>query len=157
MRNNRLKIILGIATAVIAVVAIFFGFAGAFGEIRNYPDGRGNMFQIMFGGRGYESVPLMVVAFVFFIVAAVFALVSAFLPGKLGMFGFGLAAVLLVAGGVMIFFTPNLFLSANSEVISAESLKENPINAGAGVFGMGIAAIVGGIASLYCARLASKN
>ena len=156
MRNNRLKIILGIATAVIAVVAIMFGFASAFGDIRSYPGSRGTMFQIMFGGRNYEAVPMMIVAFVFFIVAAVFSLISAFLPGKLGVIGFGLTAILLIAGGVILFFTPNLFAAANSEVISADSLRENPITAGLGVYGMGISAIVGGLAAAYSARVALR-
>ena len=156
MRNNRLKIILGIATAVIAVVAIMFGFAAAFGDIRSYPAGRGSMFQIMFGGRGYNNVPALVVAFVFFIVAAVFAIASSFLPGKLGLIGFGLVALLLAAGGIMVFFTTNLFTSANADVISSQSLQENPITAGVGVYGMGITAIVGAVLSLYCARLSAK-
>ena len=156
MNNKRFKIILGIATTVIAIVAIMFGFASAFGDIRNYPSSRGTMFQVMFGHAGYENVPALIVAFVFLIVAAVFALISSFLPGKLGLIGFGLVALLLVAGGIMIFFTPNLFLSANADVISAESLKENPVNAGLGVYGMGIISIVGGVAAAYCARLSVK-
>ena len=153
MNNKRFKIILGIATTVIAVVAIMFGFASAFGDFRSYPASRGTMFQVMFGHQGYENVPALIVSFVFLIVAAVFALISSFLPGKLGLIGFGL---LLIAGGVIIFFTPNLFVSANAEIISAESLKENPITAGLGVYGMGIISIVGGVAAAYCARLSIK-
>ncbi len=156
MNNKRFKIILGIATTVIAVVAIMFGFASAFGDFRSYPASRGTMFQVMFGHQGYENVPALIVSFVFLIVAAVFALISSFLPGKLGLIGFGLTALLLIAGGVIIFFTPNLFVSANAEIISAESLKENPITAGLGVYGMGIISIVGGVAAAYCARLSIK-
>ena len=160
MNNKRQKIIFGIASAVIALVAIFFGFANAFSDTNGYNASRGNMFNVMFGQgttNGYNAVPVMIAGFVFFLVAVFFILVSIFLPGKLGLIGFGLSALLLVAGGIMFFFTSTAWIAANRDLpYVAESIIAYPPVNGVGVYGMGISAIVSGVLCLYCARLASK-
>ena len=148
--------ILGIAITVIAIVAIMFGFANAFADFRNADASRGSEFAIMFGQgtkTGYQSVPLLIAAFVCSIVAAVFALISAFLPGKLSMIGFGVVVVLMLFAGIVYFCTPALFLAANPTTIRSDDL---PVNAGVGPIGMGIVSIVGALGSLYCVRLTMK-
>lgn len=153
MKNKRLKLILGIVAAVIAVVAILFGFAAAFADTNGYPDSRGSLFKVMFGQgttTGYQSIPALITAFVFFIVGASFCLFGAFLPSKIGALTLGIASLLLVVGGVMVFFTSSLWASANN--VSVYS----PVN-GTGVFGMGISALVAAVIGAYAARVAWKQ
>lgn len=116
MNNRKTQIALGLVTTVLAIVSIFVLFTTAFGasDSIGYPSSFGNCFKAMFGTSAIKPVPMLIVAFILQIVAAVFALIGSLFPGKLGGIILGIAAVLLVAAGVFWIMAPTLFLNANT-------------------------------------------
>lgn len=150
MQNRKMIIFLGILTAILCVVGILVLFADAFAEINSLPASRGSVFYVMFGDEAahYASVPGLVAAFVMLCVAIFFALVGAILPGKLGMIPFALTAVLCIVSGILFALGKDLYLSANSTVVS---YKANELANGTGlVLGM-IFSFLPALLSLYCA------
>jgi len=116
MRERRLNIFFGIAIAVLAIVGIFCFFAPAFADMGGYPASRGSVFHLMFGyekAPKYNAEPLLIVAFVTMIVGALSALIGGLLPGKLGVVGFGLAAICLIFSGVVCAMGVQIFKATN--------------------------------------------
>ena len=159
MKAKHLSLILGLLVVVLAVVAIFFGFANAFADYDGLPASRGTLFQVMFGqdtDTGYAALPLIIAAFVMFIVAAVVALISAVFPFKMfKMGGFLLAALLLAVGAVFVFFTSNLWVAANAD--RSYAIQADQIKNGVGVIGMAISALAGALLSVYCFMVAKRS
>lgn len=154
MNNRKVNIIIGIISAVAAVVTIFVLFATCFGpsnSVMGYPSSFGSCFDVMFGAHGYSGVPALVTAFVLQIVAAVFLLIGAILPGKLGTFGLGIGALAIVVAGVLWFMAPNLFLSINKVNPDAEQVV-----AGVGNILTGVFCLVSGLLGAYGAYRAFK-
>ena len=124
MNNRKVNIILGLIATMIAAVSIFVLFATAFGpsDIASHPSTLGSCFDVMFGKQGFASVPMLITAFVLQIVAAVFILFGAIMPGKIGMFGYAVGAIALVVAGIFWINAPGFFSSVNSIDAVAEKV-----------------------------------
>ena len=105
----------------------------------------------MFGKQGFSAVVPLIIAFVLQIVAAVFILIGAFLPGKLGMFGLGIGAIAVVVAVILWLLAPTLFLGVNTMTAEAETVVS-----GTGNIVTAILCFVGGVLSLYGAYRAFK-
>ena len=154
MNNRKVTIIIGIVATVLAVVSIFTLFATCFGASDSpagHPSTLGSCYDVMFGKQGFNPVPALIVAFVLQIVAAVFMLVGAILPGKLGMFGLGVGALALVVCGILWLLAPTFFLSVNKISASAEIVVS-----GTGNIVTAILCFVSGVLALYGAYRAFK-
>ena len=153
MNNRKFSIIIGLLSAILVIVSILVMFATAFGASDNMgnPSSHGNCFNVAFGYQGYSAIPLLVVAFVLQCVGAFFALVGSFLPGRIGGIALGLGGLLAIVGGVLWFFSPNLFVSVNGNIPEAE----NVIN-GVGSILTGIFGALGGLVGVYGAYRAFK-
>ena len=153
MNNRKVNIVLGALVSVLAIVSILVLFATAFGasDYSGNPSTLGSCFDVMFGKQSFNGIPLLVTAFVLQIVAAVFALFGAILPGKLGSFGFGVTTICLLAAGIMWFLSPSLFLGANTLNPEAETVV-----LGTGSILGAIFSLVGGVLGLYGAYRSFK-
>ena len=124
MDNRKVNIILGIASSILGIVAILVLFATCFGasDFSDHPSTLGSCYDVMFGAQSYNSVPLLITAFVLQIVGATFALLGGLFRSKLGALVLGIAAVCFVAAGILWFMSPTAFLSANTNVGEEESV-----------------------------------
>ena len=148
MNNRKVSIIIGLLVTVLAVTAILVCFASAFGaDSAGYADTRGNVFQIAFGYQGKNAIPMLITAFILQCVAVLFALFGAILPARLGGISLGIAALLLIAGGVIYLFAPSLYQSANAA--SIVPVAGETINNGSGILLTSIFSIVGGVIGIY--------
>ena len=155
MNNRKVSIIIGIFIAILAVTAILVCFAPAFGaDYQSYGDTRGNVFQIMFGYQNKVAIPVLIVAFILQIVAAVFALIAAIIPGRIGGINFGIAALLLIVAGILFLLAPQFYQSANAGTIAP--IEGQTITNGTGTLLTGIFSIVGGVVGLYAGYRAFK-
>ena len=146
MNNRKISIVIGLLSTVLVIVSILVMFATAFGASDNMgnPSSHGNCFNVAFGYQNYDAIPLLIVAFVFQCVAAFFALVGSFIPGRIGGIALGFAGLLAIVGGVVWFFSPNLFIGTNGNIPEAETVVN-----GVGSILTGIFAAVGGLIGLY--------
>lgn len=154
MNNRKVNIIIGIVAAILAIVSIFTLFATCFGPSdspASHPSTLGSCYDVMFGKQGFNAVVPLIIAFVLQIVAAVFILIGAFLPGKLGMFGLGIGAIAVVVAGILWLLAPTLFLGVNTMTAEAETVVS-----GTGNIVTAILCFVGGVLSLYGAYRAFK-
>lgn len=146
MNNRKLNIALGLLSSVLAIVSILVLFATAFGDTgdsgASFPSSMGSGFDVMFGSQGYSAVPLLIVAFVLQCVAAVVALIGGILPGKLGLFGFGITALLLVIAGIFWLCGPSSFQAINN-------VRAEKITNGTGTILAGVFCFVGALLSAY--------
>lgn len=157
MRNKKLKLFLGIVVALCGIAAIFGLFGNAFGDVNNIPDARGSVFNLMFHASeaGYNDMPLLGTAFGLLIAGSCFALIGAFLPGKIGGIALGITTALLLGGSIILLNTKGIFLNAGtikgSPIYDADSLS---LGLGAilpAVFGIG-----GSVLGLYGAYTGFK-
>ena len=148
MNNRKVSLIIGLLVTVLATTAILVCFATAFGaDSAGYGDTRGNVFQIMFGYQGKVAIPMLITAFVLQCCGAFFALLGALLPGKIGGGNLGLAAILLVAAGIIYLFAPGLYQSANAS--SIVPVAGESINNGTGIILTSVFSIVAGVLGIY--------
>ena len=146
MNNRKVNIALGLIVAVLSIVSIFVLFATAFGssDYSGHPSTLGSCFNIMFGNQGFDPVPGLIVAFVLQCVAAVFALVGAILPGRLGGINLGVAAICAAVAGVLWLMAPNMFSSVNPITETAESVAH-----GTGTILTAVLCLLSGLLGLY--------
>ncbi len=146
--NKKMNLILGIGSAIMALVAIFVMFSTGFGADRELQSPRGNVFTIMFGSStmNYNAVPVLIVGFVLLCIAVLAALVAGFLPGKSGSLGFVVVAVLLIAAATMFAFAPAAYKAANASIISSNAEE---ITLGPGCILTMVFGYLGGALSLY--------
>ena len=146
MDNRKANIILGLFAALMAVVSVFTLFATAFGnsDAAGHASTLGNVYDVMFGSQSLNAVPMMIAAFILQLVAILFALFGALLPGKVGAFGLALAAILLVLAGIFYLASPNFFLSVNPTDAHAEQVV-----LGAGTIISPIFCFLGGLLGIY--------
>lgn len=145
--RNKTNLVLGIIIALAAIVGVFVLFAPGFGSVDDYGSTRGSGFEILFGAqrRGYVAVGGLIVAFVCLCLGVFSAFVSAFLPGKAAMIGFGATALLLAAAGILFIFAPAMFKLANP----AASESAEAITLGAGFITAMIFSFIGALLSFY--------
>ena len=153
MDNRKVNIFLGIAGSVLGIVAILVLFATCFGasDFSSHPSTLGSCYDVMFGAQSYNSVPLLITAFVLQIVGSAFALLGGLFRSKIGALTLGIAGICLVAGGIMWFMSPNSFLSANPNVGEEESVV-----LGTGAILTAVFSLGGALVSLYGAYRAFK-
>lgn len=155
MKERRLNIFFGIAVAVLAVVGLFCFFADAFGEIASLPASRGSVYHLMFGYEStpkYNAEPLLIAAFVTMIVGAVAGLIAGFLPGKLGVLGFGIAAICLAFSGIICCLGVQIFKATNPST----SPDMDKLTLGAGYICGIIFSFLPGLLCLYAGYKAFK-
>ena len=152
MDNRKVNIFLGIAAAILGIVSILTMLATCFGasDFSDHPSTLGNCYNVMFGYQSYNSVPLLITAFVLQIVGCVFAFFGGILRSKLGAIGLGIAALCFAIGGVFWFMSPGAFLSIN-KVGEAENVVLGTGSILTAVFSLG-----GGLVALYGAYRAFK-
>ena len=153
MDNRKVNIFLGIASSILGIVAVLVLFATAFGasDFWNNPSTLGSCYNVMFGYQGYNSVPLLIAAFVLQLCGIFFALVGAIIGRRLGAINLGLAAICFVAAGIMWFMSPSAFLSANPDFGVAEKVVLGTGSILTAVFSLG-----GALVGLYGAYRAFK-
>lgn len=146
--SKKTNVFLGLATAVMALVAIFVLFSTAFGDEIGDPSVRGNVFYIMFGSekRSLNMVPGLIVAFSLLLLGTLTSLISALLKGKAASIGFAITLIALVAAGVLFILAPNMYASANN-LSSLTSAKE--LTLGPGLLCGAIFSFLGALLSLY--------
>ena len=146
MNNRKVNMILGLVATVVAIVSVLVLFATAFGasDVASHPSTLGSCFNVMFGNQGFNAVPMLIVAFVLQLVAAFFMLIGAILPGKLGMFGLGLAGVCLAVAGVFWLMAPNFFKGANTVSADVEAVVN-----GTGTILAAVFSFLGALLGLY--------
>ena len=144
--KKRIRLIVGIAVALIAAVSIFVLFANGIGDEGGKPSFRGNTFQIMFGELGgRHAIPLLIMAFAFECSAVGLALIAAFMPGIISRAIFFICVALLVTAGIMFFNLRSLYLSVNVVSESGPGLGA----LGPGPICSGIFAMVAAVVALY--------
>ena len=153
MNNRKVNIILGLMATVVAIVSVFVLFATAFGasDVASHPSTLGSCYDVMFGKQGLNAVPMLIVAWSLQLAAILFMLIGAILPGKLGTFGLGLGAVLLVVAGIFWLSAPGFFAGVNS--ISAD--VEKVVN-GTGTILGAVFSFLGALLGAYGAYRAFK-
>lgn len=154
MNNRKVHIALGLIASILAIVSVLVLFTTAFGDsdTMGNPSSLGSCYDVMFGAQEYSAVPLLIAAFVMQCTAIAFGLLGTFLPGKLGAFGLGLTALLLVISGVFWILAPTAFLGVNS--VSAEA---EIVQAGTGSILAIVFCFLGGLLSLYGAYRSFKD
>lgn len=146
--NKKTNVFLGLATTILALVAIFVLFSTAFGKEGGAASVRGNVFQIMFGiGEGSRSmIAGLITAFSLLLLGALTALISSMLPGKSASIGFGITLVALAAAGILFIMGPNMYAAANN-LSSLTSTKE--LTLGPGLICGAVFSFLGALLSLY--------
>ncbi|MCI6216448.1 MAG: hypothetical protein MR659_05160 [Mollicutes bacterium] len=146
--NKKTNVFLGLATTILALVAIFVLFSTAFGKEGGAASVRGNVFYIMFGSekRSLSMVPGLITAFALLLLGTLTALISSLLPGKSATIGFGITLVALAAAGVLFIFGPNMYAAAN-DLSSLTSTKE--LTLGPGLICGAVFSFLGALLSLY--------
>lgn len=144
MNNRKVNIILGLIASVAAIVSVLVLFATAFGasDIVSHPSTLGSCFNVMFGSQNFNAVPMLIVAFSLQVAAIFFMLLGAILPGKLGVGGLGLAAILLVVAGILWLNAPNFFAGVNTVSADVEKVVNGTGTILAAVFSF-FAAVLG--------------
>ncbi len=152
MDNRKVNIFLGIAAAVLGIVAVLVLFATAFGasDFSDHPSTLGSCFNVMFGYQGYSAVPLLIVGFVLQCCGIFFAILGAIFRSKLGAINLGIAAICFVVGGIFWFMSPSAFLSVN-KVGAAENVV-----LGTGAILTAVFSLGGALVALYGAYRAFK-
>lgn len=152
--NRKANIVLGIFTALMALVAIFVLFAYAFNDSQSLNFEGSNVFVTMFGSDtlGRAPVPGLIVAFVLQIVAVLFGLISGFLPGKASAISFGITLVCLVTAAILYLNGIALFEAVNP----AHSDQDAKV-LGVGLILTSVFSFIGAVTSLYGAYSNFKN
>ena len=145
--NKKTNVFLGLATTILALVAIFVLFSTAFGKEGGAASVRGNVFQIMFGiGEGSRSmIAGLITAFSLLLLGALTALISSMLPGKSATIGFGITLVALATAGILFIMGPNMYASVN--YLSSVSPVE--LTLGPGLICGAVFSFLGALLSLY--------
>lgn len=153
--NKKTNTIFGLATAVLAIVAIFVLFSTAFGNEWGDPSSRGNVFQIAFGTgeTNRNPVPALIAAFSLLIAGTVTSLITALLKGKGAMIGFVLTLILLGVAGTLFVLGPGFYISSN--YVNAD--LQDQITLGTGLICAVIFSYAGALLSLYGAYSSFKN
>lgn len=153
--NKKTNTIFGLATAVLAIVAIFVLFSTAFGNEWGDPSSRGNVFQIAFGTgeTNRNPVPALIAAFSLLIAGTVTSLITALLKGKGAMIGFVLTLILLGVAGTLFVLAPGFYISSN--YVNAD--LQDQITLGTGLICAVIFSYAGALLSLYGAYSSFKN
>lgn len=153
--NKKTNTIFGLATAVLALVAIFVLFSTAFGNEWGDPSSRGNVFQIAFGTgeTNRNPVPALIAAFSLLIAGTVTSLITALLKGKGAMIGFVLTLILLGVAGTLFVLGPGFYISSN--YVNAD--LQDQITLGTGLICAVIFSYAGALLSLYGAYSSFKN
>ena len=144
MDNRKANIIMGLVATVMAIVSVFTLFAVAFGnsDAAGNPSTLGSVYDVMFGNQGFNAVPTLIAAFILQLVAILFCLIGSIMPGRLGAFGLGFAAILLVVAGIFYLVAPNFFLSINKVETLAEEVVLGPGCIVSAIFAF-VAALIG--------------
>ena len=142
--------------AIFAVVAVLVLFAPMFTIGKDFGQERGNGFGVIFGtaqNSSYNPVPLLIVAFIAECVAGLLALVGSIFTGKIQGILLGVAALLLVAGGVLFLLSVNLYKAANKDIITTEIAG---LGLGAAPITNAVFAFLAGLFGLYGAYSSFK-
>ena len=149
--NRKINLVFGLLVSAAALIAILVLFSTAFGSDSTYgvASTRGNGFQIMFGYQGKVVVVPLVIAFSLELLAILLALFACIMPGKISMFGLGIAGICLAAGAVLFLLAPSFYVSANAIT------TEIPTN-GTGTIMNAVFGFIGALLGLYGAYRVSK-
>ena len=151
---KKTKTLIGLVATICAIIGIFTLFASAFSGVNGYPSGRGNAYQIMFGGyQGYDAIPGLIAAWVLLIVGATLLLVGSFFPSKLGGILLGLGAIVTLVGSILFFFGPQFYLGV---INGGEPVAEENPTLGVGLILPAVFGILGALLGLFGARTAMK-
>jgi len=150
--SKKTNIVVGFAIALMATIAVFVLFASCFSaDVEGSEYGSG--FSVMFGStsRGFEAVPLLIVAFSLECGAFLAAIIGAFLFGKVQAIVYVLTSLILIAAGALFLFSVPLFVSINP--------LNNPegISLGAAPITSAVFAFIGGALGLFGTYNAVKN
>ena len=149
--NRKINLVFGLLVSAAALIAILVLFSTAFGSDSTYgvASTRGNGFQVMFGYQDRAVVVPLVIAFVLQAVAILLALIACIMPGKISMFGLGIAGICLAAGSVLFLMAPTFYVQANAIT------TEIPAN-GTGTILTAVFGFIGALLGLYGAYRVSK-
>ncbi|MDY6430110.1 MAG: hypothetical protein SPL02_02900 [Bacilli bacterium] len=142
--KNKVRLLIGIGAALMAMVAVFVLFANGFSQ----PE-RGNTFQIMFGASVLHqpAIPLLIVAFSFIVSAIGLGLIASFMPGLISRVLFFLTFGLLVAAGIIFLNTKGIVTKAYG--LDALTTSPGLGNLGAGPILSAIFSFIGAVLCLY--------
>ncbi len=153
--NKKTNTLLGLASAILAIVAIFVLFSTAFGNEAGDPSVRGNVFGIMFGTgeTNRNLVPGLIAAFALLLAGTLTSLITALIKGKGAMIGFALTLILLGVAGTLFILGPSFYISSN---YVTSDLKDQ-ISLGTGLICAVTFSYAGALLSLYGAYSSFKN